>query len=80
MVDADGILSFCGLQALVVRSWLDSGEVFVRNACAGSTAAGSAAAGSTDRGRVRADVRRRLLASMPRGHKIRSGIELDNRG
>lgn len=28
--DADGVLSFYGLQTLAVRSWLESGEVFVR--------------------------------------------------
>lgn len=28
--DADGVLNFYRQQALVVRSWLDSGEVFVR--------------------------------------------------
>ena len=31
MADEDGILSFCGMQALVVRTWLDSSsDVFVR--------------------------------------------------
>ena len=28
--DADGVLSYYGLQALATRAWLESGEVFVR--------------------------------------------------
>lgn len=30
VADADGVLNFYGLQALATRSWLESGEVFVR--------------------------------------------------
>lgn len=81
VADADGVLSFYGLQALLVRSWLDSGEVFVRKRVR-----------RLDSG-LEVPLQVQLIEAefvplfdadtwigMPRGHKIRSGIELDNRG
>lgn len=79
--DADGVLNFYGQQALAVRSWLDSGEVFVRKRIR-----------RLDSG-IEVPVQVQLLEAefvplldadmwpgMPRGNKIRSGIELDRRG
>lgn len=79
--DADGVLNFYGQQALAVRSWLDSGEVFVRKRVRRLSSG------------LVVPVQVQLLEAefvplldvdmwpgLPRGNKIRSGIELDNRG
>lgn len=79
--DADGVLDFYGLQALVVRAWLDSGEVFVRKRMR-----------QLDSG-MEVPVQVQLIEAdfvpvfdadtwpgMPEGHKIRQGIELNRRG
>lgn len=79
--DADSVLNFYGQQALAVRSWLDSGEVFVRKRTR-----------RMDSG-LEVPLQVQLIeaefvpvfdadtwAGMARGNKIRSGIELDNRG
>jgi lambda family phage portal protein len=81
MADADGVLDFYGMQALVVRAWLDSGEVFVRKRYR-----------RVDSG-MEVPVQVQLLEAefvpmfdadtwpfLPVGHKIRQGIELDRRG
>lgn len=79
--DADGVLNYFGLQTLAVRSWLDSGEVFVRRR-----------ARFADEGLVlpvqyqviEADMVPLLDADtyngLPAGNKIRSGIEFNKRG
>lgn len=79
--DADGVLNFYGQQALVVRSWLDAGEVFARKRTR-----------SLEFG-LDVPMQVQLIESefvplldadtwpgMPVGNKIRSGIELDRRG
>lgn len=79
--DADSVLNFYGQQALVVRSWLDSGEVFVRKRTR-----------RLDSG-LEVPLQVQLIEAefvpvfdadvwvgMSRGNKIRSGIELDSRG
>lgn len=79
--DADGVLDFYGMQALVVRAWLDSGEVFVRRRYR-----------RPDSG-MEVPVQVQLIEAefvplldadawpgLPEGHKIRQGIELNNRG
>ena len=79
--DADGVLNFYGQQALVVRSWLDSGEVFVRKRVR-----------RLDSG-LEVPLQVQLVESefvplldadiwpgLPQGNKIRQGIELDRRG
>lgn len=81
VADADGVLNFYGLQALVVRAWLDSGEVFVRKRVR-----------RLDSG-MEVPLQVQLIEAefvplfdadtwpgMPVGHKIRQGIELDRRG
>jgi lambda family phage portal protein len=81
MADADGVLDFYGMQALVVRAWLDSGEVFARKRTR-----------RLDSG-MEVPVQVQLIEAefvpvfdadiwpgMPFGHKIRQGIELDRRG
>lgn len=79
--DADGVLTFYGLQTLATRTWLDSGEVFVRL--------------RVRRGSFGLEVPMQVQLiepdfvpmldadawpDMPRGNRIRSGIELDPRG
>ena len=81
LADADGVLTFYAMQALVVRAWLDSGEVFVRKRVR-----------RLDSG-MEVPVQVQLIEAeyvplmdadvwpgMPMGHKIRQGIELDRRG
>ena len=79
--DADGVLSFYGLQALATRSWLESGEVFVRLRFRDDTFD------------LEVPLQLQLIEAdfiptfdsdswpgMPPGNKIRQGIELDRRG
>lgn len=79
--DADCVLNYYGLQTLAVRTWLDAGEVFIRRR-----------ARYLDEG-LPAPVQLQLLepemvpmldsdsyAGLPKGNRIRSGIELDKRG
>jgi lambda family phage portal protein len=81
LADADGVLTFYAMQSLVVRAWLDSGEVFVRKRVR-----------RLDSG-MEVPVQVQLIEAeyvplmdadvwpgMPMGHKIRQGIELDRRG
>lgn len=79
--DADGVLNFYGQQALAVRSWLDSGEVFVRKRV---RRLNSGLVVPVQVQLLEAEFVPLLDADMwpglPRGNKIRSGIELDNRG
>ena len=78
--DADGVMTFYGLQTLAVRTWLDSGEVFIRK--------------RPRRSAFGMDVPLQIQLiepdfvplmdadawpGMPTGNRIRSGIELDNR-
>lgn len=79
--DADCVLNLYGQQTLVVRSWLDAGEVFVRRRPR-----------FTDEGLpvpmqvqvIEAEFVPLLdtdtWTGLPAGNKIRSGIELDKRG
>lgn len=79
--DADNVLNYYGLQTLVVRSWLSAGEVFVRRR-----------ARFEDEGLpvplqlqvIEADMVPLMDSDdwpgLPKGNKIRSGIELDKRG
>ena len=79
--DADCVLNLYAIQTLVVRSWLDAGEVFVRRR-----------ARFLDEGLpipmqvqvIEAEFVPLLdvdsYTGLPVGHKIRSGIELDKRG
>jgi lambda family phage portal protein len=78
--DADGIMTFYGLQTLAVRTWLDSGEVFIRKRPR------RAAFGMDVPLQVQLiepDFVPLLDADtwpgMPTGNRLRSGIELDNR-
>lgn len=79
--DADGALNFYGQQALVVRAWLDSGEVFARKRMR-----------TFDSG-MEVPLQVQLIEAefvplmdadtwpgMPVGNKIRQGVELDRRG
>ena len=79
--DADGALNFYGQQALVVRAWLDSGEVFARKRV------------RTCESGMEVPLQVQLIEAefvplmdadtwpgMPVGNKIRQGIELDRRG
>ena len=79
--DADCVLNLYGQQTLIVRSWLDAGEVFIRRR-----------ARFADEGLpvplqiqvIEAEFVPLLDADtytgMPAGNRIRSGIELDKRG
>ena len=79
--DADGVLNFYGQQGLVVRAWLDSGEVFVRKRIRRMD------------GTMQVPLQVQLIEAdfvplmdsdawpgLPVGNKIRQGIELDRRG
>jgi lambda family phage portal protein len=79
--DADCVLSLYGLQTLITRSWLDAGEVFIRRR------------GRFEDQGLPVPVQVQVLEAefvpmldadnfrgLPAGNKIRSGIELDNRG
>lgn len=79
--DADGVLDMYGLQTLAVRSWLESGEVFIRRR---RRFADSAHAVPVQIQLIEADMIPLLdedsRIGMPPGNAIRSGIELDRRG
>lgn len=81
VADADGVLNFFGLQALAVRAWLESGEIFVRMRRRGPA---DALPVLLQVQLIEADQVPMLdtdsLQGLPRGNRIRSGIELDNRG
>jgi lambda family phage portal protein len=81
VADADSVLNFYGLQALAVRAWLDSGEVFVRRRM---RRLDSGLEVPMQVQMIEAEFVPMLDADsqpgMPAGHKIRSGIELDRRG
>lgn len=79
--DADGVLNLYGMQTLVVRSWLDAGEVFIRRRPR-----------FLDEG-FPVPVQLQVIEAefvplldvdtyqgLPAGNRIRSGIELDKRG
>lgn len=79
--DADSVLTFYAMQALTVRAWLESGEVFARQRFRRLD------------GDMEVPVQVQMVESdfvphfdrdtwpeMPAGHRIRSGIELDKRG
>lgn len=79
--DADCVLNLYGQQTLVVRSWLDAGEIFARRRNRYSNEG------------LPVPMQVQLLEAefvplldtdsyggLPSGHKIRSGIELDKRG
>ena len=79
--DADCVLNYYGLQTLAVRSWLDSGEVFVRRR---SRFMDEGLPVPLQYQVIESDMVPLLDADsyrgMPDGNKIRSGIELDKRG
>lgn len=79
--DADGALNFYGQQALVVRAWLDSGEVFARKRV---RRMGDGMYVPLQVQLIEAEFVPLLDADawpgMPQGNKIRQGIELDRRG
>ncbi len=81
LADADCVLNLYAMQTLVVRSWLDAGEVFVRRR-----------ARFNDEG-LPVPLQLQIIEAefcpmmdvdsyqgLPVGHRIRSGIELDKRG
>ena len=76
--DADGVLNYYGQQTLAVRSWIESGEVFARRRYRRATAG------------LPVPMQVQLIEAefvplldsdtwpgLPKGHTIRSGIELD---
>jgi lambda family phage portal protein len=79
--DADGVLTFYGLQTLAVRSWLEAGEVFIRKRPRGPD---SGLPVPLQVQLIEADFVPLLDADiypgMPAGNTIRSGIERDKRG
>jgi lambda family phage portal protein len=79
--DADGVLNFYGLQTLGVRSWIGSGEVFLRRR---PRRIDSGLSVPLQLQLVEAEYVPMLDADsytgMPRGNTIRSGIERDARG
>lgn len=79
--DADGVLDFYGQQALMVRAWLESGEVFVRKRI---RRLDSDMAVPLQVQIIESDfvplMDSDAWPGMPAGNKIRQGIELDNRG
>lgn len=76
--DADGVLTFYGMQTLGVRSWMDSGEVFVRKRV---RRAPTTLPLPLQVQLIEADFVPMLDADtyqgLPTGHIIRSGVELD---
>jgi len=79
--DADGVLDAYGMQTLAVRGWLERGEIFARRRW------------RDPNGPLEVPLQVQLLEAdmvpllnadtwqgLPRGHVIRSGIELDRRG
>lgn len=81
VADADGVNTFYALQTLLVRTWLDAGEVFVRLR---SRRAADGLVVPMQVQLIEADFVPLLDADvwpgLPTGNRIRSGIELDNRG
>lgn len=79
--DADGVLNYYGQQTLVVRSWLDSGEVFARRRY---RRVNSGLPVPVQIQLIEADFVPMLDADtwpgLPSGNRIRSGIELDKNG
>jgi lambda family phage portal protein len=79
--DADGILNFYGQQALATGSWLESGEVFCRLRY---RRANAGMAVPLQLQLIEADFVPMLDADsysgLPKGNRIRSGIELNNSG
>jgi lambda family phage portal protein len=79
--DADNVLTFNGMQSLATRSWLESGEVFVRKR---SRRADFGMDVPLQVQLIEADMVPLLDADsytgLPNGNKIRSGIELDGSG
>lgn len=79
--DADGILNYYGQQTLAVRSWLESGEVFVRRRYR-RTNSGLPVPMQVQL--IESDFVPALDADtwvgLPKGNIIRSGIELDKNG
>lgn len=79
--DADSVLNFYGLQTLAVRSWLDAGEVFVRRR---NRYIEDDLPVPLQLQVIEAEMVPLLDADtydgLPKGHRIRSGIELDKRG
>lgn len=79
--DADGVLNFYAQQALVVRAWLDSGEVFVRRR---RRAPGDGMRVPMQVQLIEAEFVPLLDADtwpgMPQGNVLRQGIELNRRG
>lgn len=79
--DADGVLTFYGMQTLAVRAWLESGEVFIRRR---PRDAADDLPVPLQVQLIEADYVPMLDADtyqgLPSGNKIRSGIELDKRG
>lgn len=79
--DADCVLDLYGLQTLAVRSWLESGEVFIRRR---NRMPSSGLQVPLQVQLIEADMVPLLDANtypgMPDGNKIRSGIETDKRG
>ena len=81
VADADGVLDLYGLQTLAVRSWLESGEVFIRRRRrfldAGYPVPLQIQLLEADMVPLIDEDSR---AGMPEGNVIRSGIELNRRG
>ena len=79
--DADGVLNFYGLQTLFTRSWLESGEVFIRLR---PRRPDSGLSVGLQVQLIEADFVPMLDADnwpdLPRGNRIRSGIELNRIG
>lgn len=79
--DADGVLDLYGMQTLVVRSWLDGGEVFARRR---RRFEDEGFAVPMQVQLLEAEMLPLLDADqyqgLPTGHVIRSGIELNRRG
>ncbi len=79
--DADGVLDLYGLQTLAVRSWLESGEVFIRRR---RRFLDSQYPVPMQLQLLEADmvplIDEDQRPGMPDGNRIRSGIEFDRRG
>lgn len=79
--DADGVLNVYGQQTMVVRSWLDAGEVFARKR---PRFADEGFAVPLQVQIIEAEFVPLLdtdsYVGLPAGNRIRSGIELDKRG
>ena len=79
--DADCVLNIYGLQSLVVRAWLDSGEVFARRR---PRFLDEGLAVPMQVQAIESDMVPMLDADsyegLPSNHKIRSGIELNKKG